>query len=66
MPSPLRVRPRGDARLPVPGYAGRYVGRAHDGSVLPNGVDVPDDSYHQRALARGDIELVKPSEETSS
>ena len=66
MTSTLRVRARGDARLPVPGYAGRYVGRAADGSALPNGVDVPDDSYHQRALARGDIELVKPSEENPS
>jgi hypothetical protein len=66
MNSPLRVRARGDARLPVPGYAGRYVGRAADGSVIPEGVDVPDDSYHQRAIARGDIELAPSSKENAS
>ncbi len=54
----IRVRAVGDAKLPVPGVnAARYVGRNRDGSVIAEGVSVPDDSYHRRAVERGDIEL---------
>lgn len=56
--SMLRVRAVGDAKLPVPGMTPRFVGRAKDGSVIVEGVNVPDDSYHRRAVARGDLEVV--------
>lgn len=63
MPNPapvLRVRAVGDAKLPVPGSAfPRYVGRDKSGAVIPDGVNVPADSYHLRALRRGDIEEVR-------
>lgn len=58
MSSTIRVRAVGDARLPVPGAPGRYVGRdrkTHE--PIAGGVDVPADSYHLRALARGDLAL---------
>lgn len=61
--STLRVRARGDARLPVPGFAGRYVGRDASGAAIPEGVVVPDDSYHRRALARGELDLVSEEKE---
>jgi len=56
MSSTIRVRATGDARLPVPGMPGRFVARAtktHE--PIAEGVDVPDDSYHRRAIARGDL-----------
>jgi hypothetical protein len=58
----IRVRAVGDAKLPVPGVlAARYVGRNRDGSVIGEGVVVPADSYHKRAVERGDLELVEVS-----
>lgn len=59
MSSTIRVRAVGDARLPVPGMPGRFVGRApktHE--PLADGVEVPDDSYHRRAIARGEIAVI--------
>lgn len=56
MSSTIRVRAVGDARLPVPGMPGRFVARApktHE--PIAEGVDVPDDSYHRRAIARGEL-----------
>lgn len=56
----IRVRAVGDAKLPVPGSAtARYVGRDKSGAVISDGVNVPADSYHLRALRRGDIEEVR-------
>ena len=56
----IRVRAVGDAKLPVPGSAtARYVGRDKSGAVIADGVNVPADSYHLRALRRGDIEEVR-------
>ncbi len=56
----IRVRAVGDAKLPVPGVlAARYVGRNRDGSVIDEGVVVPADSYHTRAVERGDLALVE-------
>lgn len=61
MSQTIRVRAVGDAKLPVPGATSpRYVGRARDGSIIAEGVTVPADSYHMRALRRG--ELVEVSE----
>jgi hypothetical protein len=58
--SMIRVRAVGDAKLPVPNSAtARYVGRDKSGAVIPDGVNVPADSYHLRALRRGDIEEVR-------
>ena len=55
----LNVRAVGDARLPVPGStSARYVGRDRRGEIIPEGVTVPDDSYHRRALSRGEIEAL--------
>jgi hypothetical protein len=55
------VRAVGDAKLPVPGSAtARYVGRDKSGAVIAEGVTVPDDSYHRRALVRGELEEVAP------
>ena len=52
----IRVRAVGDAKLPVPGASSpRYVGRARDGEIIPEGVIVPADSYHLRALRRGEL-----------
>lgn len=61
-PAPtLRVRAVGDAKLPVPGSAtARYVGRDKKGAPIAEGVLVPDDSYHRRAIARGELEEVAP------
>ncbi len=59
MSSTIRVRAVGDARLPVPGMGGRFVGRdrkPHE--IIAEGVEVPDDSYHRRAIARGALTLV--------
>lgn len=55
----ILVRAVGDARLPVLGSsAPRYVGRDRSGDIIPEGVKVPDDSYHRRAILRGDIEAL--------
>lgn len=59
MSSTIRVRAVGDARLPVPGMGGRFVGRdrkTHE--IIAEGVEVPDDSYHRRAIAQGALTLV--------
>ncbi len=64
--STLRVRAVRDAKLPMPNSAtARFVGRDKRGEIIPAGVDVPDDSYHRRALSRGDIELASAGEEHS-
>jgi hypothetical protein len=36
----------------------RYVGRDRRGEIIPEGVTVPDDSYHRRALSRGELEAL--------
>lgn len=58
MSSTIRVFAVGDARLPVPGQVGRYVAR-HPKTHEPmrDGALVPDDSYHRRAIARGELSL---------
>lgn len=55
----MRVRAVGTGKLPVPGMTGRFVGRTKAGEIIAEGVDVPEDGYHLRALTRGDIELVQ-------
>lgn len=56
MQQTIRARAVGDAKLPVPGSTSpRYVGRSRDGAIIVEGVTVPDDSYHRRAIARGDL-----------
>lgn len=63
----LRVKAVGDARLPVPGVPGRFVGRDRKtGEILADGVSVPADSYYLRAVARGDIALLAGAEEVQS
>lgn len=62
MTDTIRVWAVGDARLPVPGMAGRFVARApktHE--PLSEGALVPDDGYHRRALARREITLDAPA-----
>lgn len=56
--STIRVRAIGDALLPKPGFPGRFVARNPDRSIIAEGVDVPDDSYHRRAIRRGELEEV--------
>lgn len=55
----MKVRAVGTGKLPVPGMRGRFVGRDKAGEIIAEGVDVPEDGYHLRALARGDIEMVQ-------
>lgn len=43
---------------------GRYVGRDRKGAVLDEPVTVPADSYHRRAVARGELVEVRPAETT--
>lgn len=63
----LKVKAVGEARLPVPGFAGRFVGREKkSGAIIAEGVLVPADSYYLRALARGDIALAESSKKVSS
>jgi len=63
----IRVKAVGDARLPVPGAPGRFVGRDRKtGAVLADGVSVPADSYYLRAVARGDLALIESAEEVQS
>lgn len=62
MSNTIRVWAVGEARLPIPGMPGRFVARAtktHE--PLAEGADVPDDSYHRRAIARGGITLTPPA-----
>lgn len=62
MPHALRVRAVPGRTLPAIDAAGRprpgaFVGYGPDGKALPAAL-VPSDSYHRRAVARGDLELV--------
>ena len=62
MPSTIRVWAVVEARLPIPGMPGRFVARAPKSHApLAEGADVPDDGYHQRALARGEITATAPA-----
>lgn len=61
MTATIHVFASGDAMLPVPGMPGRFVARAaKTHAPIAGGVDVPDDSYHRRAIARGDLSTVAP------
>lgn len=61
MSTTIRVWAVGEARLPIPGMPGRFVARAPKSHApLAEGADVPDDSYHRRALARGEITTTPP------
>jgi hypothetical protein len=63
----IRVKAVGDARLPVPGTPGRFVGRDRKtGEILADGVTVPAESYYLRAVARGDLALLESAEEVQS
>jgi hypothetical protein len=62
MSNTIRVRAIDAARLPVPGIGGRFVGRTNKGAVIPEGVDVPDDTYHRRAIKRGELIEMEKSE----
>jgi len=58
MSNTIRVRAVGDARLPVPGMPGRFVGRDRKTHALLAGcVEVPADGYHMRAVQRGELAL---------
>lgn len=62
MSSTIRVWAVGEARLPIPGMPGRFVARAPKSHAhLADGADVPDDGYHQRAIARGEITTNAPA-----
>lgn len=62
MSNTIRVCATDAARLPVPGIGGRFVGRTNKGAVIPEGVDVPDDTYHRRAIKRGELIEMEKSE----
>lgn len=63
----IRVKAVADARLPVPGTPGRFVGRDRKtGAIIADGVAVPADSYYLRAVARGDLALLVGAEEVQS
>lgn len=63
----IRVKAVADARLPVPGTPGRFVGRDRKtGEILAGGVTVPAESYYQRAVARGDLALLESADEVQS
>ena len=55
----IRVRAVGDALFPVDGHPGRFVGRAPDRTIIPEGVEVEDTSYVRRGIARGALQLVE-------
>ena len=55
----IRVRAVGDALFPVDGHPGRFVGRASDRSIIREGVEVDDNSYHRRGIAGGALQLVE-------
>lgn len=59
----IRVRAVGDMMFPVNGYPGRFVGRNPDRTVIEDGVEIDDTSYHRRGIARGELALI---EEVSS
>ena len=62
----LHVCAVGDARLPVPGVRGRFVGRVpRSHELIAEGVHVPADGYHLRAIARGDIALMPAAKAAS-
>ena len=61
MSDTIHVWAVGEARLPIPGMPGRFVARAPKTyEPLADGADVPDDSYHRRAIARGELTLDAP------
>ena len=63
----IRVKAVGDARLPVPGTPGRFVGRDRKtGEIIADGVSVPADSYYLRAISRGDLALIESADEVLS
>lgn len=63
----IRVKAVADARLPVPGVPGRFVGRDRKtGEIIAGGVSVPAESYYQRAVARGDLALIESADEVQS
>lgn len=63
----IRVKAVADARLPVPGTLGRFVGRDRKtGEILAGGVTVPAESYYLRAVARGDLALLESADEVQS
>ncbi len=63
----IRVKAVADARLPVPGTPGRFVGRDRKtGEILAGGVTVPAESYYLRAVARGDLALLESADEVQS
>lgn len=63
----IRVKAVADARLPVPGTPGRFVGRDRKtGEILADGVAVPAESYYLRAVARGDLALLAGADEVQS
>jgi len=71
MPAMIRVRAVRDlkvARVDENGATvmGRYVGREPDGSPTAEGVLVPEDSYHVRAIRRGELERVPENQEVKS
>lgn len=39
----------------------RFVARRRDGSPIADGVLVPLDTYHRRAIARGDLATTDPA-----
>lgn len=62
MSTTVRVWAVGEARLPTPGMPGRFVARAPKShEPISEGVDVPDDSYHRRAIARGELATAAPA-----
>lgn len=64
MSDTIRVWAVGEARLPIPGMPGRFVARApKSNEPLADGVEVPDDSYHRRAISRGELALAAPVKE---
>ena len=63
----IRVKAVADARLPVHGVPGRFVGRDRKtGEILAGGVTVPAESYYLRAVARGDLALLESADEVQS
>lgn len=59
----VRVWAAGDARFPHPrGSVNgcRFVARDRAGEPIPEGAQVPLDSDHRRAIARGDLSTIDP------
>lgn len=64
----IRVRAVGDkllSRIDADGMLvqGRYVGRGRNREATAEGEEVPATSYYHRAIERGDIELVKETDQ---